>query len=247
MRMHPCNAPAPAVGVILLASVALIAVSLAVPRTAAASSAHVQAAAAPAGSGGSSTAGGTVDASSPYQLVSTAANSLLQALQAHRQEYRQDPAKLRALVNQTLLPHFDSQLAARLVLGRYWRTATPDQRSRFVTAFYNSLLNNYGSALLDLTATTMQVLPYRGQPSGQYTTVDTRVRKSDGSTVAVNYSLDKTSDGWKVWDVVVEGISYDKSFQQDFSEQLQREGIEGVISRLERGETPAAIKRSTNS
>lgn len=231
MRKTPCNAPAAAhVGMLLLASMLMATVfGLAGPRLAAAAAA------------------GTVDASSPAQLVNTAASTLLQALQAHREEYRRDPAKLRALVNQTLLPHFDTQLAARLVLGRYWRTATPDQRSRFITAFYNSLLNNYGSALLDLTADTMQVLPYRGQPDSRYTTVNTRVRKSDGSTVAVNYSLDKTPEGWKVWDVVVEGISYDKSFQTDFSEQLQHEGIEGVISRLQHGETPAAIKHTTSS
>ncbi|HET9784131.1 MAG TPA: ABC transporter substrate-binding protein [Terriglobales bacterium] len=259
MQTTPSRAPAPALGLTLLAAVAIMAAcALLAPRTATAATAatargaHAPLAAAPAPSGGSegsaaAAAGGTVDASGPYQLVKTAASTLLEALQAHREEYRRDPAKLRALVQQTLLPHFDTQLAARLVLGRYWRMASPDQRMRFVTAFYNSLLNNYGNALLDLTANSMQVLPYRGKPSGTYTTVDTRVRKADGSMVAVNYSLDKTAQGWKVWDVVVEGISYDKSFQQDFSEQLQREGIEAVISRLEHGETPAAIKHTTGA
>ncbi|HTW73788.1 MAG TPA: ABC transporter substrate-binding protein [Steroidobacteraceae bacterium] len=191
--------------------------------------------------------GGEVDASSPYQLVKTASTSLLQELDAHRDQYRQDPAKLRALVDRLILPHFDSEFAARLVLGRAWRTASADQRQRFVTAFYNSLLNNYGSALLDFTANSMQVLPYRGPANNPYPTIDTRVRKSDGSTVDVNYSLHQTPAGWKVWDVVVEGISYDKSFQEDFSEQIEREGLDAVIARLEHGETPAAIRRTTGS
>jgi phospholipid transport system substrate-binding protein len=250
MRMNSSKAPGPAISLALLAGVSIMAVyALASPQTAAARDAHAVMTAAPAETGGAAPAGagGTVDASGPYQLVNTAANTLAQAIQAHRDEYRQDPAKLRALVNQTLLPHFDSQFAAQLVLGRYWRMATPDQRSRFVTAFYNSMLNNYGSALLDLTANTMKVLPYRGSPTDQYPTVNTQVRKSDGSTVAVNYALRKTAQGWKVWDVEVEGISYDKSFQQDFSEQLQSQGIEAVISRLQRGETPAAIKHTTGS
>ncbi len=242
------SAAAPSAASVLLAVFAALAAlvgrpALAAPLSGAAigTGAHTQGAVVPAGPGG-----GEVDASSPYQLVKTASTSMLQELDAHRAEYRQDPAKLRALVDQTLLPHFDSEFAARLVLGRYWRTATADQRQRFITAFYNSLLNNYGSALLDYTASSMQVLPYRGQPNSPYATVDTRVRKSDGSIVAVNYSLHETPQGWKVWDVAVEGISYDKSFQEDFSEQIQREGLDSVISRLEHGETPAAIKRTTS-
>jgi len=91
------------------------------------------------------------------------------------------------------------------------------------------------------------VLPYRGSPNAKYATVDTRIRRSNGSLVSVNYNLKHDSAGWKVWDVVIEGISYDKSFQQDFNEQINRQGIESVIKRLEHGATPAAIQRTTGS
>jgi phospholipid transport system substrate-binding protein len=207
------------------------------------------ASAATSGSAGNdnSAAAGEINASNPYELVKSAANTLLQELDKHRAEYRSDPAKLRDLVDRVLLPHFDSEFAARLVLGRHWNMATPDQRKRFIDAFYNSLLRNYGNALLDFTADRLQVLPYRGKSDAQYATVVTRVRKSDGSTVQVNYSLRNENGQWKVWDVVVEGISYDKSFQQDFGAQIDRQGIEAVISRLQHGETPTAIKRTTGS
>lgn len=187
-----------------------------------------------------------VDASGPYQLVQSAANVLLKALDAHRAEYRQDPAKLRALVDQVFLPHLDTELAARQVLGRHWTTATPDQRQRFISAFIKSMLNNYGNALLDFTANRLQVLPFRGNPSSPYVTIGTHVRKDDGSQVSVNYALHHTDQGWKVWDVVVEGVSYVKSFQQDFGEQIDRQGLDAVIQRLERGEAPAAIQQSTH-
>lgn len=190
-------------------------------------------------------AGAPIDSGNPYALVKSAASTMLQALDAHRAEYRQDPAKLRMLVDQVLLPHFDTQLAARAVLLRNWNKATPDQRQRFIQAFYNSLLNNYGNALLDFTANSMQVLPFRGEPGSAYAVVNTRVRRSNGSIVAVNYELHDEGGEWKVWDVVVEGISYDKSFQQDFSEQIERQGIDSVIARLQHGETPAAIKQTT--
>ena len=189
---------------------------------------------------------GQVDATSPYELIKTAAATLLQNLQAHRDDYRQDPTKLRMLIDQVLVPHFDSEFAAREVLGRSWVSATPQQRQRFITAFHNSLMNNYGSALLGFTSDTMQVMPFHGQSGSPYAVVNTRIRRTNGATVAVNYQLHTTPSGWKVWDVVVEGISYDKSFQQDFAEQIQRQGLDAVISRLESGATPAAIKQQTS-
>jgi len=215
-----------------------VALALALPLTGAA--------AAPAAASGNEVAT-QVDSSGPFQLVQTASNAMLKALDAHRAEYRQDPSKLRELVNQVLLPHFDTDFAGRLVLGRHWTAATADQRQRFIDAFYKSMLNNYGEALLDFTANRMQVLPYRGKADAPYATVNTRVRKADGSLVSVNYSLRKSPQGWKVWDVVIEGISYDKSFQQDFGEQIDHEGLDAVITRLEHGETPDAIKQTTAS
>jgi phospholipid transport system substrate-binding protein len=185
-----------------------------------------------------------VDASGPYQLVQSAANVLLKALDAHRAEYRQDPAKLRALVDQVFLPHLDTELSARQVLGRHWNTATPEQRQRFISAFIKSMLNNYGNALLDFTANRLRVLPFRGNASSPYATIGSQVRKDDGSLVSVNYALHHSDQGWKVWDVVVEGVSYVKSFQQDFGEQIDRQGIDAVIERLERGEAPAAIRQT---
>lgn len=186
-----------------------------------------------------------VNASSPYDLVQSAANVLLKALDAHRAEYRQDPAKLRALVDTVFLPHLDTELAAKQVLARHWTTATTDQRQRFVSAFIKSMLNNYGNALLDFTANRLRVLPFRGNATSPYATIGTQVRKDDGSLVSVNYAVHHTDQGWKVWDVVIEGVSYDKSFQQDFGEQIDRQGMDAVIQRLDRGEVPAAIRQTT--
>ena len=196
------------------------------------------------GAGTAASSSGQVDSSDPAALVKSAANTLLQDLDAHRSEYRQDSGKLRMLVDQVLLPHFDTQLAARAVLGPNWNKATPDQRQRFIQAFYNSLMRNYGTALLDFTANTMQVLPFRAEPGSPYAVVNTRIRRSNGTVVAVNYQMHNDGREWKVWDVVVEGISYDRSFRTDFAEQIEQQGIDAVITRLEHGETPAAIKQT---
>ena len=99
----------------------------------------------------------------PQELVEHSAKRMLTELDTNRSVYANDPAKLDSLVANVLLPHFDTEYAARLVLGQTWRTATPEQRKRFVDAFYHSLLRNYGKALLNFTADRFLVLPYRGR------------------------------------------------------------------------------------
>jgi phospholipid transport system substrate-binding protein len=170
----------------------------------------------------------------PQQLVENSAKKMLQELDANRAMYRADPAKLDALVGNVLLPNFDTEYSARLVLGQSWRTATPEQRKRFVDAFYHSLLRNYGAALIDFTGDRFIVLPYKGEAADTTATVRTEVKKSSGDKVPVNFSLRKTPDGWKAWDVVIEGISYVKSFRTDFASEIQQKGLDDVISRLEK-------------
>jgi phospholipid transport system substrate-binding protein len=169
----------------------------------------------------------------PEQLVENSAKKMLAELDANRAMYTKDPTKLDALVANVLLPNFDSEYSARLVLGQTWRTATPEQRTRFVNAFYHSLLHNYGTALLSFTADKFVILPYKGDPGDTNATVRTEVKKSTGEKVPVNFSLHKTDAGWKAWDVVIEGISYVKSFRTDFAAEIQQKGLDEVINRLE--------------
>jgi phospholipid transport system substrate-binding protein len=170
----------------------------------------------------------------PQELVENSAKKMLAELDANRAMYRSDPAKLDALVGNVLLPNFDTEYSARLVLGQSWRTATPDQRKRFVDAFYHSLLRNYGAALIDFTGDRFVVLPYKGDAGDTSATVRTEVKKSTGDKVPVNFSLRKTPEGWKAWDVVIEGISYVKSFRTDFASEIQQKGLDDVITRLEK-------------
>ena len=169
----------------------------------------------------------------PQELVENSAKRMLVELDANRPMYAKDPAKLDALVANVLLPNFDTEYAARLVLGQTWRTATPEQRKRFVDAFYHSLLRNYGSALVDFTADRFVILPYKGDPSDTTATVRTEVKRSNGDKVPVNFSLRKVEGVWKAWDVVIEGISYVKSFRTDFGSEVQQKGLDEVINRLE--------------
>lgn len=180
-----------------------------------------------------------IDTSNPQKLIETSSKLLFEDLDANRARYRNDIGALYQAVQEKFLPHVDTEYAAQQVLGTHWREATPDQRKRFVTAFTQNLLWTYGDALVDFTGDRMRVLPFQGDPAAARASVRTEIRRSNGATVAVSYSLRKNSAGaWKVWDVVIEGISYVKSFREQFALEIQQKGLDGLLKRLEEGVKP---------
>ncbi len=169
----------------------------------------------------------------PQDLIQNVSQDLLRDLDANRAVYSKDSQKLRGMVDRYLLPHFDTDYAARLVLGKHWRTASADQRKRFIEAFYQALMRNYGDAILQFSADRLKILPFRGDLATGSATVRTEIKRDDGTPVPVNYSMRGTPQGWKAWDVTIEGISYVKNYRTDFGAQADREGIDAVIKRLE--------------
>jgi phospholipid transport system substrate-binding protein len=186
-------------------------------------------------------------AEDPSALVQEAAQGMLGDIDKNRDAYRRDPAKVAAVVDKYLMPHFDTETSARVVLGQFWRSATPEQRQRFINAFYHSLLGNYGDALVEFTPDRLKIFPSRVEPGATSATVRTEVRRRNGDRVSVNYSMRMTPQGWKAWDVVIDGISYVKSYREDFGAQIQEQGLETVIKRLESGEKPGQIAKQTGS
>jgi phospholipid transport system substrate-binding protein len=169
----------------------------------------------------------------PQELMQQVSQDLLRDLDANRAVFQKDPARLRGLVDKYLLPNFDTEFAARRVLGKHWTAATPEQRKRFIDAFVGSLMGDYGDAILEFTADRLKILPFRGDPAATSATVRTLVKRDDGTEVPVNYTLRATPKGWKAWDVTIEGISYVKNFQNDFGAEINDKGLEHLIQRLE--------------
>ncbi len=181
----------------------------------------------------------------PHELVTKVAQDTLKDLDANRAEYKKNPAKVRDVVDKNMLPHFDTRYAAQLVLAKHWRTATPEQRERFIQAFYQTLLQNYGEALVEFTPERLKILPFQGDLNAKAVTVRSEVRRDNGQRVPVNYSLRKTPEGWKAYDVQIEGISYVKSFRTDFASEIEQRGLESVIKRLEQQVASGTVKKPT--
>jgi len=169
----------------------------------------------------------------PQELMQKISQDLLHELDANRAAVTKDPTRLRGLADKYLLPHFDVDYAARLVLGKHWRTATEAQKKRFIDAFYQSLMRNYGDAVAEFTEDRLKILPFKGDLASGAATIRTEVKRSNGTPVPVNYTMRATPQGWKAWDITIEGISYVKNYRTDFGAEIDQKGIDAVIERLE--------------
>ena len=172
-------------------------------------------------------------AESPNAVVEKAARQLDQAIEGRRDELREDKATLYLLIDEILLPRFDRRYAAQLVLARHWRTASEVQREQFISAFYTNMMRLYAEAVLDFNLSRLEVLPFRGDATKKRTTVKTMMRMDDGTKVPVNYGMVRRESDWKMFDVTIEGISYVRNFKAELNSEIQVEGLDGVIARLE--------------
>ena len=158
------------------------------------------------------------------QVVEQTVNSIAAQLDGRRQELTANRKELYALIDHELLPKFDTDYAGRLVLGKSWRNATPEQRKRFVDAFYNFLLRSYATAILKFDQDKIRILAARKPSEDGRTVVETEMRMPDGSVVPVNYAMHSTPEGWKAYDVRIEGISYVQNYRNQFNAEVAAQG-----------------------
>lgn len=173
-------------------------------------------------------------AQTPQQIVQSIADQLGNAIQGHQAELRQDPEQMIKIIDGIILPHFDTDYAALLVLGRHAREATPAQRVAFARAFYNALTHRYAEGLVAYTRGAVKVLPAQGPLDQRRTIVRTQVMLDNGKSLSVDYAFRKTASGeWKAYDVIIEGISYITNYRNQVDAEIQKEGIDGLIKRLQ--------------
>ncbi len=169
----------------------------------------------------------------PEDVVRDTAESVLDSIARRRDYLAAHPQELEELVDSVFLPRFDRNYAAYLVLGRYGRSATADQRSRFTTALYDYILSRYAHGLLSFTSDRLQILPYRGTPGEERATVRTFVTLDNGRRIPVNYDLRLGDMGWRLYDIAIDGISYVRNLRSQLGAEIEQNGLEGVIARLE--------------
>ena len=177
---------------------------------------------------------GAADVPGPEQLIRDITNQVLTAIKQDPALKAGDRAKAMALAESKILPHLDFVEATRLAAGRSWRTATPEQRERLVSAFRAMLVRTYSAAVDAYRGQTMEVMPVQMAAGAREATVRNRYIRPGTQPVVVAYSMHLTDSGWKIYDISVEGISLVINYRSEF-EQIGRDaGIEGLIARLEK-------------
>jgi phospholipid transport system substrate-binding protein len=175
---------------------------------------------------------------SPEQVIRDASELTLEALEGRRDELKADRKVLFDVIDEILLPRWDRQYTGQLVMGRYWREATPEQRDAFITALYRKLLDSYGEGILQYDANQLKITGTRGKLEDGRVMVDSEVRLEDGTPVPISYRLRMHEGSWKVYDVVVEGISYVTNYRNQYASEFRSKGIERVLEELQQGKGP---------
>jgi phospholipid transport system substrate-binding protein len=169
----------------------------------------------------------------PEQVIRDASDLTMAAIEDRRDELKGDRDALFQLIDEVLLPRWDRQYTGQLVMGRYWRDASPEQREAFITGLYRKLLDSYGDGVLQYDADQLRIIGTRGNPEDGRVMVDSEVRLEDGTPVPISYRLRVHEGSWKVYDVVVEGISYVTNYRNQYASEFRSKGIERVIEELQ--------------
>ena len=168
----------------------------------------------------------------PDALVKRVAEDTLATIRADKELQAGNPAKVKQLIETKLVPHFDTARMTALAVGRNWRAATPEQQKRLTEEFQTLLIRTYSNALTNYRDNTMNYKPLRMNPGDTEVTVRTEVTRTGQAPVPIDYSMEKTPDGWKAYDVVVAGVSLVTNYRDEFNDIVRNSGIDGLIKTL---------------
>ena len=166
----------------------------------------------------------------PDALVRDTSKEVLEILKKDKDIQAGDRKKILELVETKILPHFDFVRITRLAVGKNWRAATPEQQQALVKEFRTLLVRTYSTALGAYREQTYEVKP--AEVKGDDATVKVQINQPGGQPVMLDYSMAKTQQGWKVYDVTVGGISLVTSYRSSFTNEIGRAGIDGLLQTL---------------
>ena len=177
--------------------------------------------------------------SEPEALVKKITEEVLAAVKSDKDLAAGNKQKAVKLAEEKILPYVDFEEATRLAVGRGWKEATPEQRKKLVAEFRNMLVRTYSNAIGAYEGQTMKVLPSRVKPTESEATVRNQFLRPGGQPVLIDYSMRKTDAGWKIYDIVVEGVSLVLTYRSEFDAVVKQDGVDGLIKRLGQKNTPA--------
>jgi phospholipid transport system substrate-binding protein len=170
----------------------------------------------------------------PDDLVKKVTHEVLDAIKSDKQQALK-------LAEKKVLPYVDFEEATRLAVGRAWAQATPEQRKQLGLEFRSMLVRTYSNAIEAYEGQTMKVMPVRMKPGDTDVTVRNQFMRAGGKPLPIDYQMRKTEQGWKIYDIVVEGVSLVLTYRSEFDAVTKQEGVDGLIQRLREKNTPARV------
>jgi phospholipid transport system substrate-binding protein len=180
----------------------------------------------------------------PDALVKTVTQDVIAVIKQDKEIQSGDRKKTIALVEEKVLPHFNFTRMTALAMGANWRKATPEQQRALVDEFRTLLVRTYSTALSAYRNQVIEVKPLRAKPADTDVTVRSEVRQSGTEPVTLDYSMEKTANGWKVYDVAVGGVSLVTTYRDAFANEVRNVGVDGLIKSLADKNRQLEAKRS---
>jgi len=173
----------------------------------------------------------------PDEVVKTTTERLQKEIGAREKEFKADPTKLYAFVDEVVVPKFDTKYIAQLILARHWKQASDDQRKRFQAAFKDMLVHSYANALVEYhTQVTAEWQPLRMAPDATDVTVNSRLLREGKPPLPIGFAMRLKDGEWKVYDIVIENLSLVTSFRGQINSEIKRTSLDALIQRLESGQ-----------
>jgi len=170
----------------------------------------------------------------PLELVQQTSVKMIDAIKKNRDAIDKDKNRLFDLVEEIVLPHFDFERMSKLVLGKYWRRASDEQRREFTAEFRFLLVRTYATAMLEYTDQKITYLPMRADPGASEVVVQTEVDQDGGFPIPIDYKMFKNDQGqWKVYEVAIDGVGLVINYRSSFATEIRgKEGLDGLIKTL---------------
>jgi phospholipid transport system substrate-binding protein len=169
----------------------------------------------------------------PDVLVKNVTTEVVELITKDKEIRAGNRTKLIQVIEAKVLPHFNFSSMTALAMGQNWSKATPEQKKRLIEEFRTLLVRTYASALAAYSEQRFDYRPLRSRPTDTDVIVNVRVIQSGAQPVPIDYSMEKTAAGWKVYDVMVGGVSLVANYRTEFNSTVREVGIEGLIRNLQ--------------
>ncbi len=163
------------------------------------------------------------------ELVRATSTEVQKILQQRHAELERKPGLIYGVVEEYILPHFDFERMSQLVLGKSWRTATPEERTQFIEEFRLLLVRTYATAMLKYSDQKISYLPDRGKGGEDEAVVQTEVEQAGGPPIPIDYRLYRKGDAWKVFDVKIDSVSLVVNYRGTFASEIRSGGGVGAL------------------